>query len=114
MAPRRVTSDEINDAVVAAGFTEPIAIVTQTMKHPSKAASLCAFFFSMGGTERAEARDRLLGLEGLRLIQKRIPSEEEASELAVQQKIREDGSIQSTTLILSVMMASLWPANPTE
>ena len=116
VAPGRVTSDEINDAVVDAGFTEPIAIVTRTMKHPSKAASLhvCAFFFSMGGTERAEARDRLLGLEGLRLIQKRIPSEEEASELAVQQRIREDGSIQSTTLILSVMMASSWPANPTE
>ena len=35
-------------------------------------------------------------------------------ELAVQQKIWEDGSIQSATLIPSVMMASSWPANPTE
>ena len=49
MAPSRVTSDEINDAVVGAGFSEPISIVTRTMKHPSKAASMCAFFFSMGG-----------------------------------------------------------------
>ena len=84
MAPNRVTSDEINDAVVAAGFAEPISIATWTMKHPIKAASLCAFFFNMGGQERAEARGRLLGLEGLQLIQKRIPSAEEASELAIQ------------------------------
>ena len=69
------------------------------MKHPSKAASMCAFFFSMGGTERAEARDKLLGMEGLSLIQKRTPSEEEASEMAVRVKIREDGSIQCTTLV---------------
>ena len=45
-------------------------------------------FFSMGGSERAEAGDRLLGLEGLRLIQKKILSEEEKTQLAVQQKIR--------------------------
>ena len=51
VAPNRVTSDEINDAVVAAGFAEPISICTRTMKHPSKAASLCAFFFNMGGQE---------------------------------------------------------------
>ena len=84
------------------------------MKHPRKAASLCALFFSMGETEQAEARDRLLGLEGLRLVQKRILREEEANELAVQKKIHEDRSIQSTTLILSGMMPSLWPANLTE
>ena len=89
VAPDRVTSDDINGAVVAAGFTEAISIVTRTMKHPSKAASLCPFFFNiilcMGGpgAEQAEARGRLLWLEGLRLIQKRIPSAEEAAELAV-------------------------------
>ena len=119
MAPGRVTSDEINDAVVAAGFSEPINIVTRTLKHLSKTASLCAFFFNMGGSERAEARDRLLGLEGLKLIQKRILSAEEAAEMAVQQQIRRveeggDGTIQCTTLIPGAMMASSWPANPKE
>ena len=60
-----MTSDEINAGVVAAGFAEPIGIVTRTMMQPSKMASLCAFFFNMGGQERAEARGRLLGLMGL-------------------------------------------------
>ena len=83
VAPNRVTSDEINDAVVADGFTEPISIGTRTTKHPGKQASLCTFHFNMGGEERAEARDRLLALDGLQLIQKRIPNAEESSELAV-------------------------------
>ena len=114
-----MTIDEINDAVVAAGFAEPISIVTQTMKHPSKAVSLCAFFFNMGGQERAEARDRLLRLEGLQLIQKRIPSAEEAAELAVQTKIQKvenggDMTIQCTTVIPREMLVSSWPANPKE
>ena len=100
VAPGRVISDEINDAVVGAGFSEPIAIVTRTMKHPSKQASLCAFFFSMGGAERADARDRLLAMEGLSLVQKRTPSEEEASEMAVKVMIRDDGSIQCTTVMI--------------
>ena len=119
VAPDRVTSDEINDAVMAAGFTEPISIVTRTMKHPGKQATLCAFHSNMGGEEQAEARDRLLALDGLQLIQKRIPSAEKASELAVQQLIREvkdggDGTIQSTTLIPREMLAASWPANPTK
>ena len=42
VAPGRVTSDEINDAVVAAQFAQPISIVTRTMKHPRKQAILCA------------------------------------------------------------------------
>ena len=60
-----------------------------------------------------------MGLEGLRLIQKRVPSAEEAAELAVQQQIRKvedwgDGTIQYTTVIPRAMPASSWPANPKE
>ena len=71
VAPGRVTSDEINYAVVGAGFSEPISIVARTMKQPSKAASMSAFFFSMGGEARAEASDSLLAMKGLSLVQKR-------------------------------------------
>ena len=53
-------------------------------------------------------------MEGLSLVQKRTPSEEEASGMAVQVKIREDGSIQCTTVIPSAMMGSSWPASPKE
>ena len=48
VALNRVTRDEINDAVVTAGFAEPISIITRTMKHPSKADSLSHYSSTWG------------------------------------------------------------------
>ena len=53
-------------------------------------------------------------MEGLSLVQKRTPSEEEASEMGVRAKIREDGSIQCNTVVPSAMMGPSWPASPKE
>ena len=65
VAPDRVTSDKINNAVASAGFVEPIRICTRMIKHPSKAASLCAFFFNMGGQEQADSgKGQAVGAQG--------------------------------------------------
>ena len=58
-----------------------------------------------------EARDQLMELEGLRLIQKRTPSIEEAAELTTQERMRADGTVQCETLIPREMLVTSWPAN---
>ena len=128
VAPRKITSDEVNDAVVAAGFAQPISIVCRqastlnlnltltltsyhrAFKHPGKAGHLHVFFFNMGGDERAAARDALMELKGLRLVQIDRPSEEDSADKEVQSRMRTDGFVEIETFIPVEMLMTVWPA----
>jgi hypothetical protein len=129
VAPRKVTSDEVNDAVVAAGFAQPISIVCRqisnpkltltltltlthhrSLKHPGKAEHMHVFFLNMGGQERAAARDSLMELKGLTLVQIERPSEEEAADGEVRSRMRDDGFLEIETFIPVEMLRTVWPA----
>ena len=64
----------------------------------------------MGGEERAAARDALMELKGLRLVQIDRPSEEDAADKEVQSRMRTDGFVEIETFIPVEMLMTVWPA----
>ena len=124
VAPRKVTSDEVNDAV-AAGFAQPGSVVCgqtytlkltltltrntyrRSLKHPGKAGHMHVFFLNMGGKDRAAARDSLMELKGLTLVQIDRPSEDEAADEEVKSRTRDDGFLEIETFIPVEMLMTV-------